>query len=225
MRRRLPGPSAPSSSPPPAGTVEEMHEQARAAGASDAARDAERLRRAAELDARTRVLASRRATYDALRERALAAVLETRSTPAYAELLARLAAAARADLGPSAAIETDPGHGRGRPGAAGSARSSITRSPRSRIVASNRSGLRWRRRGGERRHGAARERPCRRGRGPGGGDAGARRGRPRRAARRGDRDRWTASPPSRCTSTRAACGRAIPRVRPDCRWWHSSARG
>ncbi len=89
--------------------VEEMHVEARAAGASDAARDAERLRRAAELDARTRVLASRRATYEALRERALAAVLETRSTPAYAELLARLAAAARADLGADAAIETDPG--------------------------------------------------------------------------------------------------------------------
>ncbi len=90
------------------GAVEKMHEQARAAGAEDAADDAKQLRAAAALDARTRVLTSRRAVYDALRERALGAVLDTRTTPAYAELLARLTAAARADLGADAVLETDP---------------------------------------------------------------------------------------------------------------------
>ncbi|HVP01027.1 MAG TPA: V-type ATP synthase subunit E family protein [Solirubrobacteraceae bacterium] len=58
--------------------------------------------------ARTDVLAARRRAYEELRRRARGAVLGLRDEPQYGELLDRLAAAARRDLGAGAQIELDP---------------------------------------------------------------------------------------------------------------------
>ena len=54
------------------------------------------------------VLAARREGYDELRRRAREAVLELRDAPDHGELLDRLAAAARRDLGEDAELELDP---------------------------------------------------------------------------------------------------------------------
>ncbi|HEY7250034.1 MAG TPA: hypothetical protein VIG37_06030 [Methylomirabilota bacterium] len=58
--------------------------------------------------ARMEVLAAQRAAYEELRRRARAAVLALRDDPGYPELLERLAAACRNDLGERAQLETDP---------------------------------------------------------------------------------------------------------------------
>jgi vacuolar-type H+-ATPase subunit E/Vma4 len=58
--------------------------------------------------ARMEVLAARRGLYDELRQRARRAVLSLRDEPGYQELLERLAAAARRDLGDDAELEVDP---------------------------------------------------------------------------------------------------------------------
>jgi hypothetical protein len=54
------------------------------------------------------VLAARGAAYQELRQRAGTAVLELRHEAGYADLLARLSAAARRDLGDDADLEVDP---------------------------------------------------------------------------------------------------------------------
>jgi len=57
--------------------------------------------------ARMEVLAAQRAAYEELRRRARVAVLALRDDPDYPELLERLAAACRNDLGERAQLETD----------------------------------------------------------------------------------------------------------------------
>ncbi len=54
------------------------------------------------------VLATQRVAYEELRRRARTAVLALRDDPGYPELLERLAAACRRDLGEQAQLEIDP---------------------------------------------------------------------------------------------------------------------
>jgi vacuolar-type H+-ATPase subunit E/Vma4 len=57
---------------------------------------------------RSRVLVARGGLYEELGRRARSAVLELRHEPGYADLLARLEAAARDDLGDRVELEVDP---------------------------------------------------------------------------------------------------------------------
>ncbi len=86
----------------------EITAQARARGVAEgrlaAAREAARQ---AAL-ARTKALAAAGASYQELVLRVQAAVLDLRGEPGYADLLARLVAAARRDLGGDAELEVDP---------------------------------------------------------------------------------------------------------------------
>lgn len=84
--------------------VARAREQGRTEGRIAAAREEAQARMAA----RMQVLATRRDAYDQLRARARTAALALRDDPAYPELLERLGAAARADLGPDAELELDP---------------------------------------------------------------------------------------------------------------------
>jgi len=81
---------------------------ARASGEKDAADAALRLRAGARREARTEILAARRALYDQLQTAALREALALRSSPRYPQLLDRLASAAKADLGEDAAVDVDP---------------------------------------------------------------------------------------------------------------------
>lgn len=76
--------------------------------------------------ARIEVLAARRALYDELRRRARGSVLSLRDEPGYAELLDRLEAVARRELGDGAEIEVDPSEAGGVRGWAGSRRVDYT---------------------------------------------------------------------------------------------------
>jgi hypothetical protein len=78
--------------------------QGEAEGRLLAAREAARLAALARAD----VLTARAGAYEELGRRAHTAVLELRHEDGYAELLARLAAAARRDLGDDADLEVDP---------------------------------------------------------------------------------------------------------------------
>jgi vacuolar-type H+-ATPase subunit E/Vma4 len=71
-----------------------------------------RLLAAQRFAAHLQVLGARRASYDALRAQARDAALALRDGPDYPDLLERLAAAARRDLGPGAEVTIDPA-GRG----------------------------------------------------------------------------------------------------------------
>jgi vacuolar-type H+-ATPase subunit E/Vma4 len=62
----------------------------------------------AHMLARMEVLGARREAYDELRARARVAALALRDDPEYPQLLERLAAAARADLGADAELGVDP---------------------------------------------------------------------------------------------------------------------
>jgi vacuolar-type H+-ATPase subunit E/Vma4 len=72
--------------------------------------------------ARMEVLAARREAYEELRRQARAAVLRLRDDPGYPQLLDRLAAAARRDLGDDALLERDPGDAGGVRASRGSRR-------------------------------------------------------------------------------------------------------
>ena len=81
---------------------------ARAQGEADGRLEATREEAVARFSARMTVLAEQRASYDELRRRARAAVLRLRDEADYPELLERLAAAARRDLGDDAQLQIDP---------------------------------------------------------------------------------------------------------------------
>ena len=88
--------------------AEETIARARARGIAegrvDAAQEEARERAFARMD----VLAAQRESYDELRRCAREAALGLRKEPGYADLLERLAAAARRDLGDDAELEIDP---------------------------------------------------------------------------------------------------------------------
>jgi vacuolar-type H+-ATPase subunit E/Vma4 len=86
----------------------EIIEAARAEGEADGRREAARELAAELAAARAAVLAAQRESYEALRHSAHAAALSLRSDPGYPRLLARLADAARRDLGDHAELEVDP---------------------------------------------------------------------------------------------------------------------
>lgn len=82
--------------------------EARLEGERAAAREAARRHASSARRARESVLAARRGLVDELRGRSRRAVLELRGQPEYAELLERLSAASRAQLGDDAELVVDP---------------------------------------------------------------------------------------------------------------------
>jgi cell division septum initiation protein DivIVA len=86
--------------------------RARAEGEAAGRVDAARVLAAQRFAANLQVLGARRASYDVLRAQARDAALALRAEPGYADLLERLAAAARRELGPGADLTIDPA-GRG----------------------------------------------------------------------------------------------------------------
>ena len=84
--------------------VEEARAAGIAAGSIEGAHEEVHARRFA----RALVLSAQRELYDELRRQSRAAVHELRHDPRYPELLERLSAAARAQLGDGAALELDP---------------------------------------------------------------------------------------------------------------------
>lgn len=85
--------------------------RARTEGEAAAELEAATERAHAGRRARAFVLEAERAVYDDVRRRAHAAAQELRSTPRYGELVGRLAARAREELGPDAELELDPPRG------------------------------------------------------------------------------------------------------------------
>ena len=85
--------------------------RARAEGEAAAELEAASELTHARRQARTLVLEAKREVYDDVRREAQAAVQRLRSEPRYEELLERLAARAREDLGPEAELELDPPDG------------------------------------------------------------------------------------------------------------------
>ena len=105
-----------------AGLLADAREQGDAEGRVEADRE-----QALEgLLARTEVLAAQRRAYEELEARARAAVLDLRGEPDYAELLERLSAAVRRDLGDAAQLEIDPPDVGGVRGTAGSLHADYT---------------------------------------------------------------------------------------------------
>jgi len=102
------------------GRAEELLAGARQRGDAEGRLEADHQRALEGLLARTDVLAAQRRAYEELQARARAAVLGLRGEPGYPELLERLAAAARRDLGDAAQLEIDPPHAGGVRGTAGS---------------------------------------------------------------------------------------------------------
>ena len=84
--------------------IARAREEGLAAGRARAARDAGRDRAVT----RWEVLVAQRASYEELRRRVRSEVMALRDERGYPELLQRLAAAARRDLGDGAEIEIDP---------------------------------------------------------------------------------------------------------------------
>ena len=88
--------------------ADELVAAARAQGEADGRLEAAREEAVARFSAHMTVLAEQRASYDELRRRARVAVLTLRDEADYPELLERLAAAARRDLGDDAQLQVDP---------------------------------------------------------------------------------------------------------------------
>jgi len=82
--------------------------EARLEGERAATREAARRQAAAARRSRETVLGARRELVDELRRRARSAVLGLRGEPGYAELLRRLRAAVRTQLGDEAELVVDP---------------------------------------------------------------------------------------------------------------------
>jgi vacuolar-type H+-ATPase subunit E/Vma4 len=93
--------------------AEAMLADARARGSAEGRVSAAREADQAAVLARMQVLAARRQAYEQLQAGARDAALALRDEPGYPELVERLAAAARRDLGDGAEVERDP------PGAGG----------------------------------------------------------------------------------------------------------
>jgi vacuolar-type H+-ATPase subunit E/Vma4 len=83
-------------------------EQGRLEGRLAGERESARRRGAASRSAREARLGARGSLYDELRSRAAAEALALRSEPGYRDLLDRLVATARAQLGAGAQLEIDP---------------------------------------------------------------------------------------------------------------------
>jgi vacuolar-type H+-ATPase subunit E/Vma4 len=96
--------------------IDRAREQGRSEGHLMAAREEAQARMLARME----VFAAQRQAYDELRSRARGAVLALRDGPGYTQLLDRLAAAARRDLGEEADIELDPENAGGVRARAGS---------------------------------------------------------------------------------------------------------
>jgi vacuolar-type H+-ATPase subunit E/Vma4 len=88
--------------------AEEIVAAARAQGEADGRLEAAREEAMQRFSAHMTVLGAQRESYEELRRRARAAVLALRDEPGYPELLDRLAAAARRDLGDDAQLQIDP---------------------------------------------------------------------------------------------------------------------
>jgi vacuolar-type H+-ATPase subunit E/Vma4 len=88
--------------------ADELVARARAEGEVEGRLQAARVQAVQRFTAHMQVLGAQRASYDALLARARADALALRGDPAYPELLDRLAAAARRDLGPDAEVTIDP---------------------------------------------------------------------------------------------------------------------
>jgi vacuolar-type H+-ATPase subunit E/Vma4 len=106
--------------------AEDLVEAARRDGAEDGRVDAALQVAVARVQARGQVLAARREAYDELRRAAREAAVGLRAGPGYDDLLQRLAAAARRDLGPDADVEIDPPDAGGVRAASGSRRVDYT---------------------------------------------------------------------------------------------------
>jgi vacuolar-type H+-ATPase subunit E/Vma4 len=91
--------------------ADELIARAHAEGEAEGREQAARAQAGERFAAHMQVLAARRASYDALRERARYAALGLREDPSYSHLLARLEAAARRDLGADAELTLDPSRG------------------------------------------------------------------------------------------------------------------
>jgi vacuolar-type H+-ATPase subunit E/Vma4 len=89
-------------------TAAELIAQGRARGEAEGRLIAAREAAQHEALARRQVLTARGAAYEELRRRASTAVLTLRQEAGYADLLERLAEAARRDLGDNADLEIDP---------------------------------------------------------------------------------------------------------------------
>ncbi len=100
--------------------ADELVARARGQGEAEGRVEAEREQALEGLLARTDVLAAQRRAYEELQRRARVAVLGLRGEPGYPELLERLAAAARRDLGDGTRLEIDPPDAGGVRGTAGS---------------------------------------------------------------------------------------------------------
>lgn len=98
---------------------DELRARARALGDAEGRVAAARVAALERTSARIEVLGAQRAASDELRRCARAAALGLRDAPDYAELLDRLTAAARRDLGDDAEIERDPPDAGGVRGRAG----------------------------------------------------------------------------------------------------------
>lgn len=88
--------------------AKELVEKAEQEGREAAERATARQRAEARDQAREQVLTARRATLQQLRERALSRLREREDDPAYGELMSRLEAMARSQLGEETTIERDP---------------------------------------------------------------------------------------------------------------------
>lgn len=88
--------------------AEESIARARAHGEAEGRVEAARAAALERASSRVEVLVARREAYDELRRRAREAALGLRDEAGYPDLLERLSAAARRDLGDGAAVEIDP---------------------------------------------------------------------------------------------------------------------
>ncbi|HEU4947157.1 MAG TPA: hypothetical protein VFT31_08395 [Kribbella sp.] len=92
-------------------TAADLLAGARAEGAAEASAAVAALTARSGRDARLTVLAAQRALYDELRQRCRAAAADLTEAPDYAALRDRLAAQARAELGPDAVVTDSPDGG------------------------------------------------------------------------------------------------------------------
>lgn len=107
-------------------TAAAMIARAREQGEADGRLEAAHEQAREGILARGDVLRAQREAYDELRRRCRAQVLALREEAGYAALLERLAASARAQLGPGAELEIDPPDAGGVRARAGSRRLDLT---------------------------------------------------------------------------------------------------
>jgi vacuolar-type H+-ATPase subunit E/Vma4 len=106
--------------------ADELIARARAQGEADGRAESAREEAREAMLTRMEVLAAHRAVYEELLRRARTEVLKLRGEPSYPDLLERLAAACRRDLGDEAQLEIDPPDAGGVRASAGSRRVDYT---------------------------------------------------------------------------------------------------